>query len=146
MPNPNEAISMGSQLVAMTPCDKELRELVAKWKETSDRCFQRYSNTKRGVNRRDYGLSEAYVKCADELDQALTTLEQPGLQDLAAELYQVCGALNAPAKVLDQLAAAASGEPLPYETLLPSIANDFTDLEMKAGDCGGAKRQIVDRK
>ena len=61
---------------------------------------------------------------------------------MAAELYQVCGALNAPAKVLDQLAAAASGESLPYETLLPSIANDFTDLEMKAGDCGGAKRQM----
>lgn len=38
---------------------------------------------------------------------------------LAAEMYQIAGVMNAPCEVLDQLAAAANGEPLPHETLLP---------------------------
>jgi hypothetical protein len=41
------------------------------------------------------------------------------LKKLVAELYQVCGVLNAPAKVLDQLSAAANGKRLPHKTLLP---------------------------
>jgi hypothetical protein len=45
--------------------------------------------------------------------------EQVRLRELLSELYQVCGVLNAPAKVLDQIVAGTVGKPLPYETLLP---------------------------
>lgn len=38
---------------------------------------------------------------------------------LLDELYQVLGALDAPAKVLDQVYAAVADESLPYESLLP---------------------------
>jgi hypothetical protein len=41
------------------------------------------------------------------------------LRDVCSEMYQVAGALDAPPNVLDQLLAAADGEPMPYETLLP---------------------------
>jgi hypothetical protein len=40
-------------------------------------------------------------------------------QEFAAEMYQVCGTLNAPANVLDYLSAIASGRPKPVKTLLP---------------------------
>ncbi|MGL6045236.1 MAG: hypothetical protein ACRC02_02105 [Vogesella sp.] len=46
------------------------------------------------------------------------------MKELLSELYQVLGELNAPAKVLDQVAAAIAGQPLPHATLLPF------DLEM----------------
>lgn len=46
------------------------------------------------------------------------------MKELLSELYQVLGELNAPANVLDQVAAAAAGQPLPHATLLPF------DLEM----------------
>lgn len=39
--------------------------------------------------------------------------------ELLCELYQVLGALDAPAKVMDQVKAAMYGEELPYDTLLP---------------------------
>lgn len=41
------------------------------------------------------------------------------LTSLCAELYQVLGALDAPAHVLDKVSAAASGEPIPDMELLP---------------------------
>jgi hypothetical protein len=44
---------------------------------------------------------------------------EKALRRVCAEMYQVAGALVAPVRVLDQLAAAAAGRPLPYETVLP---------------------------
>lgn len=41
------------------------------------------------------------------------------MKELLSELYQVLGELDAPAKVLDQVAAAIAGQPLPHATLLP---------------------------
>ena len=40
-------------------------------------------------------------------------------RNLFGELYQVLGALDAGAKVLDQVSAAIHGLPLPHTTLLP---------------------------
>lgn len=45
------------------------------------------------------------------------------MKELLSELYQVLGELNAPANVLDQVAAAAAGQPLPHATLLPFAAD-----------------------
>ena len=42
-------------------------------------------------------------------------------RELCAELYQVLGALDAPARVLDKVLAAASGEPFPDIELLPFV-------------------------
>jgi hypothetical protein len=47
--------------------------------------------------------------------------ETQALRQLCAEMYQVYGACGSSARVLDQLSSAASGKPLPYETLLPYI-------------------------
>jgi transcriptional regulator with XRE-family HTH domain len=41
------------------------------------------------------------------------------LRLVCAEAYQFAGAHNAPVEVLDNLDAAASGEPLPHESFLP---------------------------
>ncbi len=41
------------------------------------------------------------------------------LRQVCAEMYQVAGVLGASEKVLDNLAAAASGKPLPHESVLP---------------------------
>ncbi len=40
---------------------------------------------------------------------------------LLAEVYQVLGALDAPAHVLDQVSAAVHGRPLPHASLLPFL-------------------------
>ena len=48
-----------------------LRELVAKWKKISDRYFNKYSNALAPADRRDFGMSDAYLDCADKLEQAL---------------------------------------------------------------------------
>ena len=45
-------------------------------------------------------------------------------RDLLGELYQVLGALDAPAHVLDQVLAAAERRKLPHKTLLPFINTD----------------------
>lgn len=45
------------------------------------------------------------------------------MKELLSELYQVLGELDAPAKVLDQVAAAIAGQPLPHATLLPFAAD-----------------------
>jgi hypothetical protein len=46
------------------------------------------------------------------------------LQGVCAEAYQFAGAVGAPEKVLDNLAAAASGDPIPHESFLPVAVED----------------------
>ena len=41
------------------------------------------------------------------------------IRDVCGEAHQMAGVLGAPVKALDNLSAAASGEPLPHETFLP---------------------------
>lgn len=56
-----------------------------------------------------------HMRCA--LDEAAAA--EARLRRVCSEMYQVAGALGAPADVLDQLLAASEGEPLPHESLLP---------------------------
>ena len=54
-----------------------------------------------------------------EREVADTAARVDALEMLCAEMYQVAGELGAPVCVLDQLWAAAQGEPLPHGSLLP---------------------------
>ena len=47
----------------------------------------------------------------DDLERRISVLEQ-----VCAEAYQLVGAVGAPVKALDNLAAAAAGKPIPHET------------------------------
>lgn len=46
------------------------------------------------------------------------------LRDVCADAYQMAGALHANEKALDNLCAAAEGEPIPHETFLPVDERD----------------------
>lgn len=51
--------------------------------------------------------------------------ERDALRSVCAEAYQMAGALGAPVKALDNLSAAANGDPLPHETFLPVETPDW---------------------
>ena len=53
------------------------------------------------------------------LERRISILEQ-----VCAEAYQLVGAVGAPVKALDNLAAAAAGKPIPHETFLPVSTAD----------------------
>ena len=59
----------------------------------------------------------------DDLERRISILEQ-----VCAEAYQLAGAVGAPEKALDNLAAAAEGEPIPHETFLPVSAADCDEF------------------
>ena len=46
------------------------------------------------------------------------------LQRVCGEAYQLAGAVGAPVEALDNLSAAANGEPIPHETFLPVRPED----------------------
>lgn len=50
------------------------------------------------------------------------------LQKVCAEAYQLAGAIGAPEKALDNLAAAAAGRPIPHATFLPVSAADCDEF------------------
>lgn len=56
------------------------------------------------------GVEQLTARTAEQVEQH---------RQLLGELYQVLGALDAGAKVLDQVSAAIHGLPLPHATLLP---------------------------
>ena len=58
-----------------------------------------------------------------DLEQRISVLERD-----CAEAYQLAGAVGAPEKALDNLAAAAAGEPIPHSTFLPVSAADCDEL------------------
>ncbi|MCY4076122.1 MAG: hypothetical protein OXH04_11915 [Acidobacteria bacterium] len=58
-----------------------------------------------------------------DLEQRISVLEQ-----VCAEAYQLAGAVGAPEKVLDNLAAAAEGKPIPHATFLPVSAADCDEF------------------
>ena len=76
------------------------------------------------------------------------------LEQLCAEMLQVAGALGAPVRVLDQLHAAADGQHLPHDTVLPFDASECTPLPSFAGSAlarhnrgvTSAKKAIASRK
>ncbi len=65
-----------------------------------------------------------------ERDKRIRDLEQrvSALEQVCAEAYQLAGAVGAPEKALDNLAAAAAGEPIPHETFLPVSAADCDEF------------------
>ncbi len=67
-------------------------------------------------------VAERDVRIRD-LEQRISVLEQ-----VCAEAYQLAGAVGAPEKALDNLAAAAGGEPIPHATFLPVSATDCDEL------------------
>ena len=50
------------------------------------------------------------------------------LQQVCGEAYQLAGAVGAPVKALDNLAAAACGKPMPHATLPPVSAADCDEF------------------
>ena len=63
----------------------------------------------------------------EDLEGRISTLER-----VCAEAYQLAGAVGAPVKALDNLAAAAEGRPIPHETFLPVFSAD-TDGFVRPG-------------
>ena len=85
------------------------------------------AETLRALLKRSSEDADAYEVIANENTRLLgVVLERRSQKVLLSELYQVLGALGAPAKVLDQVLAGAHGKRLPHKTLLPFIA-DFDD-------------------
>ena len=68
------------------------------------------------------------------------------LQMVCGEAYQLAGAVGAPEKALDNLAAAAYGRPIPHATFLPVSAADCDEFA-NAPEHGGDKQdpQFGDR-
>lgn len=60
-------------------------------------------------------------------------------QELFSELYQILGALDAPAAVLDQVLAAANGETIPVTSLLPFTPEAVKVEDNKICDCVNGK-------
>ena len=58
-----------------------------------------------------------------DLEQRVSILEQ-----VCAEAYQLAGTVGAPENVLDNLAAAAEGMPIPHATFLPVSAADCDEI------------------
>ncbi len=50
------------------------------------------------------------------------------LERVCGEAYQLAGAIGAPERVLDVLAAAAGGKPIPQESFLPIAADDCDEI------------------
>ena len=67
-------------------------------------------------------VTERDIRIRD-LEQRVSVLEQ-----VCAEAYQLAGAVGAPEKALDNLAAAAGGEPIPHATFLPVSASDCDEF------------------
>jgi hypothetical protein len=83
------------------------------------------------------------------------------LEEVAAEAYQLAGAVGAPVRVLDNLDAAVAGRPLPFPTFLPIQAEECSEVGdllrlLKKGEPasgstranwtkGGAKRKVARR-
>ncbi len=68
------------------------------------------------------------------------------LEQVCADLYQVAGAIGAPVRVLDQLAAAAAGKDLPYASVLPFDAAECEPLPSAAAAAMGRRGGAVTSK
>ena len=61
-----------------------------------------------------------------EVEALRAQVEQ--LQRVCGEAYQFAGAVGAPVQVLDNLAAAAAGQPLPHVSFLPIAAEECQEV------------------
>jgi hypothetical protein len=64
-------------------------------------------------------MSTTSDRTLDALTDRVAALER-----VCAEVYQFAGTVGAPLRVLDLLAAAAHGEPLPQASILPIAAEE----------------------
>lgn len=64
------------------------------------------------------------------VDQDLKALQDrvAALETVCAEAYQFAGTVGAPERVLDNLAAAAAGKPLPHASFLPIAAEECDEV------------------
>ena len=94
-----------------------------------------------------YDLIDTAVAVLCKAGKRLKVLEPRvvELEALCGELYQVAGALGAPAVVLDALHAAASGDPLPRVSLIGlDIANEIERAKREAGALAEICRPVMD--
>ena len=70
------------------------------------------------------------MNAVTERDRRMQDLEQriAVLEQVCAEAYQLAGAVGAPEKALDNLAAAAEGKPIPHATFLPVSVADCDEF------------------
>lgn len=68
------------------------------------------------------------VIMTDQTDVAALVAEIERLRNVCGEAYQFAGAVGAPERVLDNLWAAAQGEPLPHESFLPVLLEECDPL------------------
>jgi len=63
---------------------------------------------------------------ASNIDQRLGALQRriEELERVCAEAYQFAGTVGAPERVLDNLSAAAEGQAIPHESILPITAEE----------------------
>ena len=77
----------------------------------------------------------------NDLERRISTLEA-----ICAEAYQLAGAVGAPLKALDNLAAAAEGRAIPHETFLPvttAASDEFIRPDAPAAVAGHAATPLL---
>lgn len=84
-------------------------------------------------------------KMAEETNVRLLK-EIAALRYVCAEAYQMAGACGASVEAMDNLSAAANGEPLPHATFLPAIPPDDVVKVIKAADFAAEKHRKQRRK
>jgi hypothetical protein len=65
------------------------------------------------------------------------------LVDVVGEAYQFAGAVGAPERVLDNLAAAAEGRPLPHDSFLPIAAEECDEVRDRSERQGGMQQILT---
>ena len=73
-----------------------------------------------------------------DLEQRISVLEQ-----VCAEAYQLAGAVGAPEKALDNLAAAAEGKAIPHTTFLPVSVADCDEFPLAGSRAAGSARKAA---
>jgi len=73
--------------------------------------------------------------------ETLDTLRRrvEALERVCAEAYQLAGVIGAPVRVLDNLAAAADGLPLPHDSFLPIALEDCDAVRERPVRLGHAR-------
>jgi hypothetical protein len=69
---------------------------------------------------------EASQNGNERLEALQRRIEQ--LEHVCGEAYQFAGTVGAPERILDNLAAAANGDPIPHESVLPVTAEECNEV------------------
>lgn len=74
-------------------------------------------------------------------EKARLLAEITSLRSVCAEAYQMAGAMDCSVEAMDNLSAAAGGEPLPHQTFLPHMTVDET-IENQQKEIGDLQKVI----